>query len=151
MTTKSVEAMVQELADREEIHQLPAKYCHYIMQGNLDGVVNLFTPDAEFGGGQPPLRGHDDLRRALAQSMNPHRWPMIHNHVIESLDGDRATGTAYYELRGAQDGKSMLGAGVYKDEYVRTPDGWRIHRRNASMGFYAPLSVGWAEQAAQQA
>ena len=116
MADKGLETQVQEMLDREAIRDLPQRYCHYVWQQDVPAVVSLFTPDGEFdaGGAQPTAKGTEALLAAYTQglaSLDPR--PFIHNHVID-LEGDRATGTCYLELRATQDGQSVIAAGHYR-------------------------------------
>ncbi len=123
MATKSIEAQVREMADREAIRDLPLKYCHYVWKKEVPAIVNLFTADGD---------------------LDPH--PFIHNHVVELQGNDRATGTCYVEIRGTRDGKSMIAAGYYDDEYAKVSDEWKFRSRKVHMYYFVPLSEGWAEQ-----
>ena len=109
------------MLDREAIRDLPQRYCHYVWQQDVPAVVSLFTPDGEFdaGGAQPTAKGSEALLAAYTQglaALDPR--PFIHNHVID-LEGDRATGTCYLELRATQDGQSVIAAGHYDDVYAQ--------------------------------
>jgi hypothetical protein len=55
---------------------------------------------------------------------------------------------AHWHLIGAgrlPDDSSILGAGGYEDEYVRTPEGWRIKLMRVIWGRGAALPGGWTE------
>jgi hypothetical protein len=70
-------------------------------------------------------------------------------------DGDRATGRVYvdvFEVRrdAGADASVLNHVGYYDDDYVRTPDGWRIAKRaytgvwsggNKKLGDYAAVST----------
>lgn len=149
MATKSIETIVRELADREAIRDLPLRYCHYVWKKDVPALVNLFTDDGEFdaGGAQPAAKGKETLLKAYQQglsSLDPH--PFIHNHVVELHDNNRATGTCYLELRATREGKSMIAAGYYDDEYTKVGEEWKFHSRKVHMYYFVPLSEGWAEQ-----
>jgi len=77
-------------------------------------------------------------------SLDPH--PFIHNHVVELQGGDQATGTCYVEIRGAREGKSIIAAGYYDDQYAKVGDAWKFRSRKVHMYYSVPLSEGWAEQ-----
>ena len=149
MAKKGIEALVREMADREAIRDLPLKYCHHVWKKDVPALVNLFTDDGEFdaGGAQPAAKGKEGLLKAYQQglsSLDPH--PFIHNHVVELQGPDRATGTCYLELRAVRDGKSMIAAGYYDDEYAKVGEEWKFCSRKVHMYYFVPLSEGWAEQ-----
>jgi hypothetical protein len=52
MATKSNEASIQEVIDREAIRTLPVRYCHCVWQKDVDGWANLFSEDGAF---LPPI------------------------------------------------------------------------------------------------
>ncbi|MBW2233403.1 MAG: nuclear transport factor 2 family protein [Deltaproteobacteria bacterium] len=54
------------------------------------------------------------------------------------LDGDRATGTCYVDLKAVVDGIMMVGWGYYEDEYVRVDGRWRIQTRKLNLIHYGP-------------
>lgn len=143
---KTDELRLRELADREEIKELVARYAHGIAQRAQ--VAWLFTEDGVFiqrVPGQPPehYQGQDVLApmyEKVAQTVAP--MPMIHNHIIE-IDGDEARGLCSIELRMTYDGKSMIGSGFYEDEYRRVDGRWRFSRRDATMFHLCSLQDGW--------
>ena len=61
------------------------------------------------------------------------------------LHGDHASGNCYLDLRGSLEGRSMIGAGYYDDEYVRVGGEWKFHSRKLTMCYFVPLSQGWIE------
>ena len=55
--------------------------------------------------------------------------PYIHNHVIDLLDAETATGRCYLDLRSAKNGFEWLGAGFYEDGYVKQNGQWKFRER----------------------
>ena len=75
----------------------------------------------------------------------PMAYHAVMNPIIE-IEGDFAR--AHWHLIGAgrlPDDSSILGVGGYEDEYVRTPDGWRIKLMRVIWGRGANLPEGWTE------
>jgi hypothetical protein len=145
---QSLEARVQELADREEIRELIGLYALRIAHGM--SVAELFTEDGVFivrFPGRPPheVRGGPALR---AYYEPPHRayetLPMIHNFVLR-IAGDEAVALCSNELRRVEDGKSMIGSGYYRDQLRREGGRWRFVERDATFFHYVPIEPGWAE------
>lgn len=148
MTEKSTEEIVRELADREAIRDLARRYAHYVWTGNVEAIGQLFTEDCEMDAGpdRPVMRGRQALIDSYKEILIPGAFqPFVHNHVID-LQGDRATGVCYLDLRSVQDGRSMIGAGHYEDEYVRVGGEWKFRSRRLRMAFLVPLDEGWASQ-----
>ncbi len=140
---KSLEQTVMELADRDQIRELPQRYCDCVWRGDVDGLVNLFADEGVFTiiGNQreTTYKGKAELlktyKSALA-AVTPR--PYIHNHVIELKGGGRATGRCYVELRDASNNLSWLGTGHYQDEYVKIGDDWKFQSRRAQMVHMEP-------------
>jgi ketosteroid isomerase-like protein len=141
-----LEATVRELADREAIRDLARRYAHCVWSKDVGGAVALFAEDGVMDpGDRPPIRGRAALREAYQGMVGgAELQPFVHNHVIE-LRGDYATGNCYLDLRGSQDGRSMIGAGYYDDEYVRVGGEWKFRSRKLTMCHFVPLSEGWVE------
>jgi hypothetical protein len=124
--------------DRIEIEQLAIRYAYGLdtVADNGYTYADVFTPDGEFVGRQVPLtQGREALAR-VARSVrkgNPmYVRHFITNHVIHPAP-EGATGTVYLMVVDVEEGQpsSIYIGGHYKDLYVRTPDGWRIKRRDA--------------------
>ena len=45
---KTVEETLTELVDREEIRDLPVRYCDCVWRGDVAGIVELFAADGSF-------------------------------------------------------------------------------------------------------
>ena len=148
MSEKSIETIVRDLADKEAIRDLVSQYAHCVWQDDIETMIELFTADGVM---DPEIRAPIKGRAALLESFKDMLdagdfQPFVHNHVID-LDGDRASGVAYIDLRYTADGKSMIGSGFYTDEYVREDDGWKFKSRRLTTRFLVPLHEGWAETA----
>ena len=100
MAESNAEAKLLELADLEAIRDLARRYAHCVWQKDVDGTIALFTDDAEMDtGDRPPIVGRAALLQAYADMFATSEFrPFVHNHVIE-IDGDRAEGTCYLDLR----------------------------------------------------
>jgi len=132
---KSIDAIVEELADREAIRELPIKYCDCVWRGDMTGIVDLFTPDGQFitkglkrdhvASGR---EGLSKLYNGLTGgSLTPR--PYIHNHVLQ-LDGNgKASGRCYVEIRDQQKEFEWVGTGFYEDKYVKGGSGWKFQSR----------------------
>lgn len=131
-----------EISDRMELNVLLDRYAGAIDRNDMTLLDRCFTPDAwidytafadlgGIAGPYPVIR--DWLTGRLA--LSPGHQHLIANREID-IDGDRATGRVMClntmrwpragDAIGAQTG--FLGL-WYVDDYVRTPDGWRIARR----------------------
>ena len=151
---KPIEQVVRELADREEIKELTARYCWHVARGEGGAVVDLFTDDGvlAFGGDSPrEVRGRPALEEFYRRSV--HRpedaVPFIHNHIIE-LNGESAQGTCTIDARFIQNGESVIAAGWYADKYRRVEGKWRFAERRITFHHVVPLTKGWAAFRAEQ-
>ena len=127
-----------EISDRMEIQQLLVDYATAIDQRRFDDLDRLFTPDAyidyrEMGG----IDGRFPDIKAWLEKVLPN-FPAYY-HLLGNFDirvtGDTATGRTMcfnpmkLSAEGAGGGQVLLCALWYDDEFIRTPDGWRMSRR----------------------
>jgi ketosteroid isomerase-like protein len=144
MAAKNTEALMQDVIDREAIRTLPVRYCHCVWRKDLDGYVNLFTDDGWLASTDPNLsraQGHESLRKMISEALGTMQpRPFIHNHVIELLGPDRATGTCYVEVHMTREGKKWRMVGWYDDEYAKTGGEWKFQSRNVTIDSFGPVS-----------
>lgn len=140
---KSTEERIRELADREAIRDLANRYVDCMWRRDLAGVAALFTEDGVMDtGDRPPMVGREAIVRTYeGVTAGPVLQPFVHNHVID-LDGDRATGRCYLDLRSSFGDARLIGAGSYEDEYLRVGEEWKIRSRTLKMSFLVPLAQG---------
>ena len=109
--------------DLVEIQQLLARYAVTITQQDLDGLVDVFTPDGTYS--------------AFGETYSLNRFPEL---VAAAPKGLFLTGTAAIELEGdsasgtqplcfIEHSKHGMRIGYYRDTYVRTDAGWRLKTR----------------------
>ena len=149
-----------------EIQQLVARY-PYALDGGLGrGAVyaELFTADGVFinqdgrhDGGRAALEGLGGARRERETPLNTAHY--IVNHVIEPLPGGRARGQEYLmvadigeegPVHGPRPSSIRLG-GQYRDEYEKTPQGWRFKTRQFINKDTTEKAVAYAESLRHQA
>ena len=127
------ENQLQALLDREAIRDLPKRYCDRVWQDDPLGVSALFTADGEFQVVMEEktieIKGRDAILDFMREGLADRPRPYIHNLVIESQQGDHATGRAYLDLRSAKHHFDWLGAGYYEDTYVKQTRQWFFARR----------------------
>jgi hypothetical protein len=115
MANKNSEVVLQELVDREAIRSLPLRYCHCVWQKDAETWVDLFAPDGEISATEPSMpraKAREALRNMITDGLETSQpRPFIHNHVIELLGTDRATGTCSVEVQLLRDGKRHYLAG----------------------------------------
>jgi SnoaL-like domain len=116
----------QRSADLVELHALCARYMAYASQFVPDEWLEVFTPDAEYSAFGAKY-GVERMTQLLAAAP---RGQFIGNMPVVELDGDRATGVQHFVFFDQKTHAMRLA--WYKDEYVRTPEGWRIRRRSTT-------------------
>src|SRR6185295_16383306 len=94
---KSTEARLQELEDRQAIHELLMNYGRTLDNRDFEGFARLFTADAEYGGGKLMFKGPAEIRKwletALAKNAAPQPgrdWHFLLNETV-TVKGDEAT------------------------------------------------------------
>ena len=148
---KSLEQQVRELADREEIKELTAKYAQWVARGEGAKVTKLFTDDGVFTntvegeGTSINVRGREQIDKFYPGLKRGMALPCIHNHII-NLDGDKASGTCTIEVRiTSADNQSVIGSGYYEDTYRRVNGEWKFVERHSFFYHFVPLAKGWAK------
>lgn len=133
-----------EISDRLEIQQLLVDYSSAIDQRRFDDLDHVFTADAYID--YRPMGGIDgrypQVKAWLAEVLPnfPAYAHLIGNFDIR-LDGDTASSRTLClnpMLLGADAAgeQQLLFCGLwYDDEFVRTPDGWRMARRVETKSF----------------
>jgi hypothetical protein len=146
----SLEQRVQELADREEIREIVARYAQLVVRRR--SPAHLFTEDGALIINMPgfrtqEIRGMQALEAMFqATAARPAlSMPAVHNHVI-TVAGDEAVGTSWIELYvsddASPDGRAFAGTGFYEDVLRRVSGRWKFVSRTANV-----LVVGAAQRA----
>jgi hypothetical protein len=124
--------------DRLEIEDLITDYAAAVDSGDVDKLDAIFTPDAliDYSAVGGAKGSYPEVKAFLAKSLKGFRntQHLISNFEIR-LDGDKATGKIMgfnpMELEtGDKPAIPTFFLGLwYHDEYIKTPDGWRITKR----------------------
>jgi hypothetical protein len=116
----------QRTADLVELHALCSRYMLLTSQYVQDRWLEVFTEDGEYNAFGTPYT----LERFPALLEAAPRGQFIGNMPVVALDGDTATGMQHFVFFDQTTHAMRLG--WYNDQYVRTPDGWRIRRRSTT-------------------
>jgi ketosteroid isomerase-like protein len=151
---RTLEERVQALEDALEIANLKATYVNGADGGwtfnprssDAEAIVPLFAQDGAWhSDSQGRAEGHAAIRKAwekFSESM-PFAFHTISNPIIR-VDGDNATGEWHLFMRGTDaKGQEFWSAGIYQDEFVRTPDGWRVKQTHPRLVFLGPYNQSW--------
>jgi hypothetical protein len=115
-----------EISDLLDIQQVAARYMSFTARKEQDRWLEVFTADGIYNAFGTPYT-LDDFP-ALLKSAPPGQY--VGNVPIVDLDGDTATGVQHFVFVDQETHEMRLA--WYDDEYVRTPDGWRIRRRSTT-------------------
>lgn len=135
---------LQQLSDRAEIQDVITRYAYAIDDRNWDDLDHVFTPDAiidysEVGG---PIGTLDETKAFLGQSMTnfpAYQHLSTTSEIIISGDTARARTILFNPMVMNHEGaERVFFIGLwYRDELVRTAQGWRIqHRREQKSWAY---------------
>src|SRR5690349_16073700 len=118
-------------SDRAEIEQVISTYGHVVDDNAWDRAHLVFADNFVFDFsqfGRPNLNGVDELRAAL-QGRKVYSHHSTNVAIFEGSDG-------VVRVRSKFIGFPVEGtpiSGDYKDEFVKTPQGWRLLRRTSSV------------------
>ncbi len=147
MKKKKLAALVTELADREAIRSLPCRYAHHVWRSEGQSIADLFTEDGVFvNADSPAIEGRQALLDFYVRASQPGRgpFPYIHNQVIE-LNGDKATGWSYLDVRTVDDAGMRAMGGYYDESFVRVKGEWKFKERRFHPLFSALVESGEGE------
>ena len=116
----------QEMADLLEIQQLAARYMAFSARKEEGRWREIFTADGVYNAFGTPY-GLEDFP-SLLKSAPPGQY--VGNVPVVDFDGDTATGVQHYVFIDQTTHEMRLA--WYSDEYVRTPEGWRIRSRSTT-------------------
>lgn len=136
---------MQRMEDRFEIGQLQARYTIHIDDQNLYEVAPLFARKGRFrsADGVMDAVGRDAIcdqyrGRFAALGFGFH---VTHDHIItlDEADSDHATGIVSSHAEVVRNGRPMIVAMRYYDDYVREDGAWRIADRLLKFFYYLPV------------
>jgi ketosteroid isomerase-like protein len=120
-------------ADVVAIQHLAVGYAEAISRGDIDEAVQVYAPDGVLA--SPTTEdavGHDAIAEVLRRTTGDLELVFQTVHLgLVNVDGDRAA--ARFPItewaRRRSDERPIQFLGVYEDDVVRLPDGWRFSRR----------------------
>ena len=129
---------LQELLDRDEIHQLIVRYSFALDSKDFDTVRALLAPEAVMFG-STDYRYWFKVQRELPDGWGGH---FTCDHQIDFVDDTHAQGLCYfvgYVARGGEHQSNVLHVSVYVDEYVKLDGKWYFQTRDSHSLGYFPL------------
>ncbi len=126
---------VRELKDIEEIKRLRSRYFQYVdAQDWTRWAEEILTEDFYFDSDAGVLRGRDAIVAYISKSLEGAQT-VHHGHTPDIAVTGPDTATAvwamndYVTMPGVDQTTYVIrGYGYYRDEYVRTPSGWRLSK-----------------------
>ena len=151
--SQGLEGRVKMLEDIQEIRRLKSLYCRICDTGydkplpERKRLKDIFTEDGIWDTGfyvikvgeQDPPAGSD--------------WPFgmgVHYSINGAIEvtGDSARGYWHGLIPlTTPDGEAEWCAGIYEEDYQRTPTGWKYKKLKFHPAFMSPHGKGWAEKA----
>ncbi|ORA36467.1 nuclear transport factor 2 family protein [Mycobacterium aquaticum] len=132
--------------DLVEIQQLLARYAVTITQGDIDGLISVFTPDGNYSafGETYALERFPVLVEAAPKGLFMTATALV---TFDPDNPDAASGTQ--PLCFIEHSAHDMRIGYYNDTYVRTGNGWRLKtramtfiRRNGAHDHGKPHAIG---------
>lgn len=138
VTADNLVATVQRLVDQDDIKRVLFDYAFHLDAADPEKMLPLFTPDLHVAYG--PSHGADGAE-AYLETLTSEKFGVaaffagtshhVSNIVIDFVDADTANVRSvlyafHHYMRERADG---IVYGQYHDIVVRTPDGWKIKRR----------------------
>ncbi|MBP7614937.1 MAG: nuclear transport factor 2 family protein [Steroidobacteraceae bacterium] len=143
--THDLQRRLRRLEDREEIGELVARYGLAMDNRDVDAIGELFTPDVEIRSGDGVM---SVVGREEAVAMFEGRFTVLgpsnhftHDRIItfDDSEPDRARGLVLSHAEMNRNGRAMLTAIRYEDEYRRDAARWRFRRRLLTFFYYVPV------------
>ena len=131
------------LEDRRAMEDVAVRYCWAIDGRDWQDLANVFTEDARVDYGfLPPFSGLAKIQALVARMLGrlDRSQHMVTNHQIEARDDglhSRCYFHAQHTRKGLEGGENFVIAGIYRDAWSSTPEGWRVQSRE--------LEVLWTE------
>ena len=126
-------AELQELRDRNAIHELLLAYGRTLDARDFDGFGGLFTEDGEYGGSRGPEAIAAAMRSTFAANPLGLREPNFHVFFNETIDvqGDRATSTSmsFYVAPDDAGEYRIAMMAAYDDELAKVGGEWKFRHR----------------------
>ncbi len=131
---------IEAAAIRQSCEDISEQYAQYLDGKDYEKLPTVFAPDGVWEVLGKKMEGREQIReywksRTAAWTPTHGRLHQISNQVVTVIDRDHATGRSFvtiymYDTPNAEkQSLAPLLIARNDDEYVRTPEGWRIKRR----------------------
>ena len=137
---------LQKMLIERACERLVTEYCHFVDHGEAAKIAGLFADDGIFASPRAVKTGRVDIadwfmrREGNVARMSRH---VCCNQLIDVIDENNATGVVYLTLyrHDGEVGRPLSPSdvpdivGEYRDQFVRTGEGWRFKRRDIGVSF----------------
>ena len=144
---ESLEARIERLEARSLIEDLVTRYGMAVDDRDIPAVGELFTEDGRFGHqDEAGVTGRDAIMAVYAERLRgqEYSYHFSHNHLVEHLGADEATGVVNAHAEMGYLGEVLLGAMRYHDRYRRIDGRWHFAERRMSFFYLMPAAELWA-------
>ncbi len=167
MDIQEMEKRLQRVEDILEIDKLEKIYGYYLDYGQNEKVLDMFSDNAESIeiSDRGVFKGKEGIRKFFLKYISshgqetadlkelPHGRMVIHQQhqgvINVAEDGKTAKGRWYLIMIQAWpvDGepRSVLGHGVYENEFVKENGKWKFSKMFMSLDFRSPIEGGWVD------
>ncbi len=148
----TLEQRVRAIEDAQEIMQLKAQYCNAADCGwhrsanDADTIASLFAEDGLWDcGSYGRAKGREAIRASFKAMDNTFKldFHLLGTPVIK-VDGDTASGEWHGFFPVIVEGQAAWLGGIYNDEFVRTPEGWKFKKLKLTGAFSGKNEQGFA-------
>jgi hypothetical protein len=121
----------EDLADKDAIRELLARYCYHLDQDRFEDMAALFASDGVWETAFGTATGRAGIA-ALARSLASGPRPRVHltTNIVITLNGDTATAQSNWTLvQNSPDGPTIGSGGAYGDRLVKQGGHWLFQHR----------------------
>jgi hypothetical protein len=143
VTDNDVESRLRQIEDRFALRDLSLDYCRAVDDRDLETLGELFCVDGEFVHGDQTVSavGREAVRdfysgRFVGMGPSVH---IAHTQRLDAVTEQTATGTVMGSAQMAINGRTVVAAIRYQDEYRRSDGRWRFARRTLRFWYLMPL------------
>ena len=142
-TEISLEERIRRLEAQQQIRDLVSRYSMAVDDRKLDELAELFARDGVFrhldGVG---AHGRDAVREFYLETFKrigpSYHYP--HDHIVDVTGPNTARGTVNGHGEAGIDGRCIIAAVRYTDEYVFEDDAWRFRDRLLQFRYFMDLA-----------
>jgi hypothetical protein len=140
---------LNRLADELEIRDLAQRYAVAVTARDLDAVVALFSPYADFGPAGVGRAGADAFYADYFERNGRHAFLQVGTHQVDLIDESTASGVVFTRSWDVGPGPARMDVlVVYFDTYRRCDGRWGFVQRRETLHDAVPAAAADPEAAA---